>query len=86
MAKVDGKEQNITWFQYNNIAAIVVSAIMVAGTFWSLKADVRVLIERVDNLAKVLENQDAKLSSITENDKAQDLKLQSLEIRTGVSK
>lgn len=53
------KSDNITWFQYNNIVSIVVSALMLAGSFYAQKADLALLKQDVgyikDNISNVSE-------------------------------
>jgi len=61
------KENNtITWLQYNNIAGIVVSALMVSATFFALYTKVEVLIVKFDNLSALIEKQNITVSQIRE--------------------
>ena len=61
------KENNtITWLQYNNIAGIEVSALMVSATFFALYTKVEVLIVKFDNLSALIEKQNITVSQIRE--------------------
>lgn len=39
----------ITWASYSNIAGIVASALMIAASFYGLKIQLAVLVEKMDN-------------------------------------
>lgn len=62
----ENKNDTISWLQYNNIAGIVASALMLSTTFFALYTKVEVLITRVDNLRAIVEKQNDLVAQFRE--------------------
>ena len=82
--------QKENWLKFHNVVPIVTSlvttTVVVAGTFFSLKGDVRVLSERVDTLIKQQEAILQKYASVEARYGELALKVGRLETLEGIKK
>jgi len=74
------KENNITWIQFNNIFPLIVSAVMVASSFFALSSQVALLNQKVDFLVENMKTFNTEIAEIKQEHKTFETRMTTLEV------
>jgi len=86
MTKKNNNEKYISWFEYNNIAAIVATAILIASSLWGLKIQLAVFSQRLEDHFTQSEEQIRQVNKLIDNLQDHEKRLTVLEVKDGITK
>lgn len=78
------QEKTVTWFQVNNIVAITVSALMIAGTFFAMQTSVALLNQKLDFLISTQITKDAEMNELQSDVSKNTLDIRELKTKVGI--
>lgn len=78
------QEKTVTWFQVNNIVAITVSTLMIAGTFFAMQTSVALLNQKLDFLISTQTTKDAEMNELRSDVSKNTLDIRELKTKVGI--
>jgi len=78
------EDRPVTWLQFNNVFPIIVSAVMIAGSFYGLSTKLEVLISKVENLIATTQENSKTAQALMARISAQETRLTRIETKLGL--